>query len=93
VRELSNTVERALLLLHGAVITPNSVAPLPVAAAPVPLGDVVMVRYSFAGTVEEERARIQDALSACRGNKTRAAASLGMSRNTLLNKLRTINCG
>ncbi len=93
VRELSNTVERALLLLHGAVITPSSVALLPVRPVAPPIGEVVMVRYSFAGSVEEERTRIQHALAACRGNKTRAAALLGMSRNTLRNKLRTINCG
>jgi transcriptional regulator with PAS, ATPase and Fis domain len=93
VRELSNTVERALLLLNGSVITPNSIAPLTTATARAPLNETVLVRYSFAGTIEEEHARIQEALSTCRGNKTRAAALLGMSRNTLLNKLRTSNCG
>jgi DNA-binding protein Fis len=47
-------------------------------------------RYSFAGGAAEEILQIQAAIAQCRGNKTRAAEMLGMSRNTLLNKLRTI---
>ena len=45
-------------------------------------------RYSFTGTDSDERRMIDVALQRCGGNKTRAAAELGMSRNTLLNKLR-----
>ncbi|HEX7091219.1 MAG TPA: sigma-54 dependent transcriptional regulator [Longimicrobiales bacterium] len=46
------------------------------------------VRYSFYGSADEERRRIEEALRLCRGNKTRAAAALGMARNTLRLKLR-----
>jgi transcriptional regulator of acetoin/glycerol metabolism len=49
-----------------------------------------VIRYSFVGSSEEELAHIRAALATCRGNKTRAAALLGMSRNTLLNKLRGV---
>ena len=45
-------------------------------------------RYSFYGTDDEERARIRSALSSCRGNRTRAATELGMSRNTLRDRMR-----
>ncbi len=45
-------------------------------------------RYSFWGSAEEERRRILDTLRLCHGNKTRAAAALGMSRNTLRARLR-----
>ncbi len=92
VRELANAIERALLLRNDAEISPADVSLFgriehrnPARMLPP------VLRYSFIGTVEQERAQIHDALSVCRGNKTRAAALLGMSRNTLLNKLRLIN--
>jgi DNA-binding NtrC family response regulator len=47
-------------------------------------------RYSFFGTPEAERACIIAALEAARGNKTRAAAALGMSRNTLRARMRAL---
>lgn len=90
VRELSNTLERALLLRQGASITLQTTT-VPAASrngnqhvyAPAS-------RYSFIGSSEEELEHIRAALTTCRGNKTRAAALLGMSRNTLLNKLRGV---
>src|SRR5690606_9162908 len=45
-------------------------------------------RYSFYGSEDDERRRIEEALRFYRGNKTRAAAALGMARNTLRLKLR-----
>ena len=93
VRELGNAIERALLLRQDAAIAPNDVSVVSMVAAEptLPVHAPPMVRYSFVGTTEQERAHIRSALSLCRGNKTRAAALLGMSRNTLLNKLRHID--
>lgn len=45
-------------------------------------------RYSFYGTEEEERAMIVEALERFRGNRTRTAEQLGMSRNTLRKRMR-----
>jgi DNA-binding NtrC family response regulator len=45
-------------------------------------------RYSFFGSEAAERSRIRAALEACRGNKTRAARLLGMSRATLRGRVR-----
>ena len=45
-------------------------------------------RYSFYGNSDEERARIRSALDRWRGNRSRAARELGMSRNTLRARMR-----
>jgi DNA-binding NtrC family response regulator len=48
-------------------------------------------RYSFYGSPAEERRLILDVLRRCHGNKTLAAATLGMTRNTLRSRLRTLH--
>lgn len=90
VRELAHAIEAAVLACDDTRIhlrhLPDSVrspAPPPAIAAERPTG-----RYSFTGPPEEERRRIEEALRRCHGNKTRAAAQLGMARNTLRSKLR-----
>ncbi len=45
-------------------------------------------RYSFDGSPDEEREVIRSTLLRCRGNRTRTARALGMSRNTLRDRLR-----
>jgi transcriptional regulator of acetoin/glycerol metabolism len=55
--------------------------------------DTPAARYSFYGTEDEERARIEAALRAASGNMTRAARSLGMARNTLRTRLRLLDIG
>ena len=57
---------------------PASAALVPSAAAPHSLADT-------------ERQQIHAALDACRGNKTKAAALLGISRRTLHRKLKEWN--
>jgi two-component system response regulator HydG len=92
VRELANALERAVLNCAGSVLTP---AALSIASRPQLVRELRPLtprsRYSFAGTPAEEIGHILAAIAHCRGNKTRAAEMLGMSRNTLLNKLRTLS--
>ncbi|MEI9952634.1 MAG: sigma 54-interacting transcriptional regulator [Pseudomonadota bacterium] len=89
IRELRNTVERAVLLCDGARIE---------------VRDLPMERMTLAGHgssterpvatqpeltpgAANERERIVQALAECAGNQSRAAKLLGISRRTLVNRL------
>ena len=101
VRELENTIHRAVLLSQGAEITPDAIR-LPDGARLEPgavrAGDPVSVATEAAAvttralvgrTVSDvERDLILDTLDHCLGNRTHAANILGISIRTLRNKLR-----
>ena len=79
IRELRNVIERAVALAGGNVIEPEHLhLELP------PTGISSRAHRASEGT---ERHRIVDALVRCGGNQTRAAALLGISRRTLVNRL------
>ncbi len=88
-RELKNVVTRAALLCGAGPVQPqhlpsfaNAVAPpvlTPAPAASPPKG--------LSAKQEDERARVIEALEAHAGNQTRAARSLGISRQALVKKL------
>ena len=86
IRELQNTIERAVLLCTGDVI---GLEQLPTKAEPgtSPLGGSGGYVQLTPGEDDPERQRIIDALEQCAGNQTRAAKVLGISRNTLLARL------
>ena len=90
VRELRNAIEHALVLGEGAVIEPSDLPPsiavsMAVTGAPDAAGDTVKLPAKLEWL--EERA-IEAALRATGGNRTRAAALLGINRVTLYKKLR-----
>ncbi|MGQ0814141.1 MAG: sigma-54 interaction domain-containing protein [Gemmatimonadota bacterium] len=92
VRELAHAIESAGIRCDGNVVEIIVPDQLQIARA-MPGTNALFVpkmRYSFAGSAADERRMIDIALAKCAGNKTRAAAQLGMSRNTLLNKLRKL---
>lgn len=91
VRELENTIERAIILCDGKMITPEhvSLSPLPLEAG--------LKNLPMSGTLEDaskealriaETQRITKALKETKGNKSRAAEALQVSYKTLLTKIK-----
>src|SRR5581483_4408643 len=103
VRELENTIHRAVLLASGTEIGPEAIR-LPDgtqvgAAAPVAAGNLSVQNAVTSATMatrtlvgrtvaDVERDLILDTLDHCLGNRTHAANILGISIRTLRNKLR-----
>ncbi|WP_294330222.1 sigma-54 dependent transcriptional regulator [uncultured Sphingomonas sp.] len=92
IRELDETVHRAILLGRGAAITPGDL----VRADGTPLADLnadanaLDINSLVGRTVEEvERELILQTLERCHGNRTSASNILGISVRTMRNKLRT----
>jgi len=88
VRELEHSLERALILSHGGLITPD----LFEAASPTEAGnpfDRIPVEDGFHKAVARlERSLIKRALAAAGGNRTRAAQLLKINRRLLYDKMR-----
>jgi len=91
VRELENTIERAIILCDGKTISPEhiSLSPLPFEAS--------MKGLPMNGTLEDtakealrisETQRIAKALKETKGNKSRASEILQVSYKTLLTKIK-----
>jgi two-component system, NtrC family, response regulator AtoC len=97
IRELRNTIERAILLLEGDVLDTTafeSSAELAgeraVAAPSKPLEPQGLqgAPGGLRGEIEWlERKRIEEALVACEGNQTKAAKLLGLSRRALITRI------
>jgi DNA-binding NtrC family response regulator len=84
VRELRNAIQRSCLLCRGDVILPEH---LPPKVSALSSNDSA----TSAGRLSQvERAAILATLEECRGNRTRAAIQLGISRRALIYKLRAI---
>jgi two-component system response regulator HydG len=100
IRQLANAIESAVLACDGPRIglrhLPHSVLTDSIDQDPESTNAVATSptlrrqRYSHFGSSDDERKRIEEALQRCHGNKTQAAAVLGMARNTLRSKLRLL---
>jgi DNA-binding NtrC family response regulator len=88
VRELRNMLERAVILAGSGKLTPAHLTGLG-PAAPRAHVEADELRLEVGATIHEaERALIELTLHHTAGNRTRAAALLGISQKTLFNKLR-----
>jgi DNA-binding NtrC family response regulator len=88
VRELRNVVERAGILARGDVILPEHL--------PGRIGEPGAARdlpHLLRPLEETQKLAILEALKQCRGNRTHAAKLLGISRRTLLNRLKAYGIG
>lgn len=97
VRELENILERAIALSDGAAIEAQdlNLATPGTAPPPLPAAAAAAARTTGESPLPEaleqiEREAIQAALEACRYNKTRAAAQLGISFRALRYKLKKL---
>jgi two-component system, NtrC family, response regulator AtoC len=97
VRELENTLYRALVMAEGDQITIADLPPRLRGASPTgppSTDDERSLERLVSDMVERlEASVIRDRLRACGFNRTRTAASLGVSRKTLFNKMQRYGLG
>ncbi len=85
VRELANVLERAVISTDGRSIGPEALALMRGTPAEDAVRTAFQKRWSL---VALEASYIEEILREARGNKSRAAAILGINRKTLLQKLK-----
>jgi two-component system response regulator AtoC len=95
IRELENVLERALIFCNGTTIESVDLdlrsAPqvaTPVTASTTTGADTRGAANGARSLDSIEREAVKAALLQCKGNRTRAAEQLGISRKTILNKIK-----
>jgi transcriptional regulator with GAF, ATPase, and Fis domain len=87
VRELENVIERAVLMSTGPEITSEALFMEPLDEQP----DDALPEAIRTATETVEKVKIAEATRKAKGNRSRAAKLLGISRATLYNKLKRYN--
>ena len=92
IRELQNAIERALILAQGELISAGQLGIAPRlsrgAAPPTTTSPEGERRTAAPALADMEKQMIVEALRRANGNKSRAAAALGLSRTQLLRRVR-----
>jgi transcriptional regulator with PAS, ATPase and Fis domain len=89
VRELKKVLMQVVMVTEDVIIQPKHI-PLPQDEAQI----ITKAGLSLKDSVEQlKRTMIEKALNNCNGNKTKAAAQLGMKRQNLQNMMRRMNMG
>lgn len=89
IRELENTIERCVIMTRGEYISPADL-PINIQSLNKELEDETDTKLG-SSIKEVERELIIKTLEQTNGNKTKAAEILGITRKTLLNKLKEFN--
>ena len=89
VRELENVMERAVILTIGDTVTPDVLPPTICSERPRRAD----TQDPLTLLEQTERDLIIQTMIACKGNRTKAAEQLGMSRRSLYNKLKRYGIG
>ena len=86
-RELRNLMERLALLMPGRELGPENL-PVEICTAAAPAEHLVELPEQGLALVDVEESLIRQALERTRGNRSRAARLLGITRDTLLYRLK-----
>ena len=90
VRQLRNVIERMVVLATGPKLTEEDI-PAEITEAPLKPATITPASETppeaSASLADSERAQILATLARCRGNKSKAADELGISRRTILRKM------
>lgn len=86
VRELENTIERAIALMRGAILTPEDL-PERIRSSGGSSAILAKAKNKHLTLAEIEREYILEIVRETKGNKSRAAEILGLDRKTLYRKL------
>jgi transcriptional regulator with GAF, ATPase, and Fis domain len=85
IRELANAVERALIVSDGSLLTADQ---LGLVAAPAPRREAPETPEAPRSLPDWERQLVVDAVARAKGNKSRAARLLGLTRSQLYTRMK-----
>jgi two-component system response regulator AtoC len=88
IRELENILERALIYGEGNSIEAGDIELHKTGLEAAPAASPAPAVPSGVSLESREKQAIRESLERCGGNRTRAAAELGITRKTLLNKIK-----
>lgn len=88
IRELQHTIEKAVILSDDSELRAESLQLAPMLEKEVSLSMCENPQMAFHTLDEMERTMIQQALEQCDSNLSQAAAKLGITRQTLYNKMK-----
>lgn len=90
VRELENTIERAIIVSDGKKLTKNDILISQVTPENIEL-PLDLKKAGFIGKKNAEKEVIDKALRLCKGNKLKASKMLKVSYKTFLTKMKELN--
>ncbi len=85
VRELKNTIEKAIIVARDRMVRKEDIQLEPLKIKPSPTYESLPYEEALVGF---EKEMIESALNRANGNQTRAAQSLGISRNFLIRRMK-----